>query len=124
MEAALRAELHEQQMEARRGGASVEYIKNLVLKYMELEDEEHEALFPALAMCLQFNEQEVLRVAQVREERRPGFLASVFHSGGRRATPARGGVEGAETRLLKARAQEESRAQARAFRLTPNPLTT
>ena len=24
---------------------------------MELEDEEHEALFPALAMCLQFNEQ-------------------------------------------------------------------
>jgi|TARA_B110001469_G_C9300582_1_gene163570 hypothetical protein len=27
---------------ARRGGASLEYIKNLVLKYMELEDEEHE----------------------------------------------------------------------------------
>ena len=26
-------------------------------RYMELEDEEHEALFPALAMCLQFNEQ-------------------------------------------------------------------
>ena len=29
--------LHEQRMAARRGGASVEYIKNLVLKYMELE---------------------------------------------------------------------------------------
>ena len=56
----------------------------------------------------------MLRVAQVREERRPGFLASVFQSGGRRATPTRAGGEGAETRLLKARAQEESRAQARA----------
>ena len=62
-------------------------------------------------------------VSQVREARQPGFLASVFQSGGRRATPARGGgggggSEGAETRLLKARAQEATRAQARTHAAT------
>ena len=74
----LRARLHAMEMTERRGGANSEYVKNLVLKYMELEEEEHEQLFPALATCLQFTEAEVQHVAQAREARRPGFLSSVF----------------------------------------------
>ena len=58
-EAKLRTQLQQLEMRERREGASVEYIKCLVLKLLSLRESEHESLFPALATCLQFSEDEV-----------------------------------------------------------------
>ena len=60
-EVELRGQLQQLEMREKREGASVEYIKCLVLKLLSLRESEHEALFPALATCLQFTEEEVRR---------------------------------------------------------------
>ena len=41
--------------------AKEQYLRTLVIRYLELE-EEHEALFPALATCLQLTPEEVSRI--------------------------------------------------------------
>ena len=43
------------------------YLRNVLLRYMETED--HETMFPVLAMCLQFTADEVSAIARKRSER-------------------------------------------------------
>eukprot|EP00966_Prymnesium_polylepis_P094277 2182273-Prymnesium_polylepis.1 len=51
IEAELRAQLQRLEMCERREGASIEYVKCLVLKLLALDESEHASLFPALATC-------------------------------------------------------------------------
>ncbi|KOO26983.1 hypothetical protein Ctob_000882, partial [Chrysochromulina tobinii] len=62
----LRREMRELEMRSRRGGASVDYVKCLVLQLLQclvlqllqMDEKNHADLFPALATCLQLNEDE------------------------------------------------------------------
>ena len=78
-EAALRDKLRETEMSDRRAAASADYIKCLVLKLLQSDEDEQAALFPALATCLQFSEADVQGLTTAREARRSsgGILSSL-----------------------------------------------
>lgn len=48
----------------KRDGANLEYLKNIVLKYMETQ--EHDKLLPVLTTLLQFSPEEVAKVQEAR----------------------------------------------------------
>ena len=79
VEAALRRRLRESEMADRRASASVDYVKCLVLQLLRSDDARAADLFPALATCLQFSEEEVAAVSEAREERmsRGGLLGAL-----------------------------------------------
>lgn len=57
-----------------RDGANLEYLKNIVLKYMETQ--EHEKLLPVLTTLLQFSPEEVARVQGARTAQQASGLWS------------------------------------------------
>ena len=69
----------------------MDYVKGLVLQLLQMDEKDHADLFPALATCLQLNEDEVGRVARAHAARTRG--------GGRRLLDSlnvfrQGGAEG------------------------------
>ena len=69
----------------------MDYVKGLVLQLLQMDEKDHADLFPALATCLQLNEDEVGRVARAHAARSRG--------GGRRLLDSlnvfrQGGAEG------------------------------
>jgi hypothetical protein len=71
----------------------MDYVKSLVLQLPQMDEKNHADLFPALATCLQLNEDEVGRVARAHAARTRG--------GGRRLLDSlnvfrQGGAEGSE----------------------------
>ena len=69
----------------------MDYVKGLVLRLLQMDEKDHADLFPALATCLQLNEDEVGRVARAHAARSRG--------GGRRLLDSlnvfrQGGAEG------------------------------
>ena len=63
-EAALRAE----RLAARRDGVDLAYLKNVTIEFIAADAQASEALFPALATCLQFNEADVERIQRARDD--------------------------------------------------------
>lgn len=46
---------------------NMEYLKNIICKYMEVGGAEHEKMFPVIATLLQFSPDEVQRIKKKRE---------------------------------------------------------
>ena len=63
-ETALKKEIRELERTKKRDGANLEYLKNIVLKYMETQ--EHDKLLPVLTTILQFSPEEVAKVQEAR----------------------------------------------------------
>lgn len=79
-EAALKREIRELERTKRRDGANLEYLKNIVLKYMETQ--EHDKLMPVLTTLLQFSPEEVAKVQEARTAQQSGGLWSYVGWGG------------------------------------------
>ena len=57
--------------DAQRAAEAAEhlYLRNVLLRWMENDPEDHEALFPVVAMCLKFTSEEVAAIHTRRERR-------------------------------------------------------
>lgn len=70
---ALKEDIRELERAQKREGANLEYLKNVVVKYMEGGD--HDKLYPVISTILQFKPEERRRVEQVHAK---GFWGSIL----------------------------------------------
>jgi len=107
-EAALRAE----RLAARRDGVDLAYLKNVTIEFIAADAQASEALFPALATCLQFNEADVDRIQRARDDHASlrGKASRVLGLTPRRNGGGSGGGGGFGDAYLLTRAQAAARA--------------
>jgi len=73
----LKNEIRELQRSINRGGANLEYLKNIVIKFAE-NSEEKEKLLPVIATILQFTPEESKRILEKWATTNSGFWGNVF----------------------------------------------
>jgi len=84
---ALKKEIRSADRSRTRDGTNLEYLKNVVLKYIETE--EHETLMPVLSSLLQFTTEEVSRANLARDSRKAPITTTVWGYLGYPTTPTK-----------------------------------